>query len=89
MATTRKNDAKYRFNWKKLAEKGIGLWCDEVRDTVPTAFNHHQALRSIGYDVKDTTAAIRSFKRHFLQDTTKRINEVDRSVLYDLQRKYM
>jgi len=89
IAPTRKNDPNYRFPWKKLAEKGFGLWFDEVRDTIPTGFNYIQALRIVGYDVKDTTAAIRSFKRHFLQDTTKRINEVDRSVLYNLQKKYM
>jgi N-acetylmuramoyl-L-alanine amidase len=89
IAPTRKNDPNYRFPWKKLAEKGFGLWFDEVRDTVPAGFNHIQALRIVGYDVKDTTAAIRSFKRHFLQDTTRRINDVDRSVLYNLQKKYM
>jgi N-acetylmuramoyl-L-alanine amidase len=89
IAPTRKNDPNFRFPWKKLAEKGFGLWYDEKREEVPASFNHIQALRIIGYDVKDTTAAIRSFKRHFLQDTTKRINEVDRSVLFNLQKKYM
>ncbi len=89
IAPTRKNDPNYRFPWKTLADKGFGLWYDEVRDSVPVGFNHIQALRIVGYDVKDTTAAIRSFKRHFLQDTTKRINDVDRSVLYNLQKKYM
>lgn len=88
IAPTRKNDPNYRFPWKKLADKGFGLWFDEVRDTIPAGFNHIQALRIIGYDVKDTTAAIRAFKRHFLQDTTQRINEMDRSVLYNLQTKY-
>ncbi|SKA10184.1 N-acetylmuramoyl-L-alanine amidase [Sediminibacterium ginsengisoli] len=89
IAPTRKNDPNWRFPWKKLAEKGFGLWYDDVRDTVPAGFNHIQALRIIGYDVKDTTAAIQSFKRHFLQDTTKRINDLDKSVLYNLQKKYM
>jgi N-acetylmuramoyl-L-alanine amidase len=89
IAPTRKNDPNYRFPWKKLADHGFGLWFDEVRDTVPAGFNHIQALRIVGYDVKDTTAAIRSFKRHFLQDTTKRINDIDRSVLFNLQKKYM
>jgi N-acetylmuramoyl-L-alanine amidase len=89
IAPTRKNDPNYRFPWKKLAEKGFGLWYDDSREEVPPGFNHIQALRIVGYDVKDTTAAIRSFKRHFLQDTTKSINEIDRSVLYNLQKKYM
>lgn len=89
IAPTRKNDPNYRFPWKLLAQKGFGLWYDDNREEVPTGFNHIQALRIVGYDVKDTTAAIRSFKRHFLQDTTKRINDIDRSVLFNLQKKYM
>lgn len=89
IAPTRKNDPNYRFPWKKLADSGFGLWYDENREEVPAGFNPIQALRIIGYSVKDTTAAIRSFKRHFLQDTTGRINATDRSVLYNLQKKYM
>ena len=88
IAPTRKNDPNWRFPWKKLSEKGFGLWYDDFRDSIPGGFNPITALRIIGYDIKDTTAAIRSFKRHFLQDTTKRLNEIDRSVLYNLQKKY-
>jgi N-acetylmuramoyl-L-alanine amidase len=88
IAPTRKNDPNYRFPWKTLAEKGFGLWYDEVREEVPAGFNHIQALRIIGYDVKDTSAAIQSFKRHFLQDTTRQLTTLDKSVLYNLQKKY-
>ena len=89
IAPTRKNDPNYRFPWKKLAEKGFGLWFDDARDSVPANFNAIQALRIVGYDVKDSTAAIRAFKRHFLQDSTsKKINDMDRSILYNLQKKY-
>lgn len=89
IAPTRKNDPNYRFPWKVLADHGFGLWFDEQRDTVPAGFNHIQALRIVGYDVKDTTAAIRAFKRHFMQDSTKRLNDADINVLYNLQRKYL
>lgn len=89
IAPTRKNDPNFRFPWKKLADMGFGLWFDENREEVPAGFNPIQALRIVGYDVKDTTAAIRSFKRHFLQDTTRQLNDIDRSVLYNLQKKYM
>jgi N-acetylmuramoyl-L-alanine amidase len=87
-APTRKNDPSILFPWKTLADKGFGQWYDEARDTVPANFNHLQALRIIGYDVKDTTAAIRSFKRHFMQDSTKRINDADKNVLNNLMKKY-
>jgi N-acetylmuramoyl-L-alanine amidase len=88
IAPVRKNDPNWRFPWKALADKGFGLWYDDKLEEVPSGFNHIQALRIIGYDVKDTTAAIQSFKRHFLQDSTKILNETDRVVLYNLQKKY-
>ena len=89
IAPGRKVDPSAYFPWKKLADNGFGLWYDEVRDSVPANFNHIQALRIVGYDVKDTTAAIRAFKRHFMQDTTKYINDADKNVLFNLQKKYM
>jgi N-acetylmuramoyl-L-alanine amidase len=39
------------------------------------------ALALIGYDVKDTTAAMLAFKRHFRQDSTAIITEDDKSVM--------
>ena len=88
IAPVRKNDPNWRFPWKKLADKGFGMWFDSKLEEVPSNFNQVQALRIIGYDVKDTSAAIQSFKRHFLQDSTKTMNETDRAVLYNLQQKY-
>ncbi len=89
IAPTRKNDPNFRFPWKTLSDKGFGLWYDSNLDTVPTGFNPIIALRIIGYDVKDNRAAIQSFKRHFLQDTTKKLNAMDSLVLFNLQKKYL
>lgn len=88
LAPTRKNDPSILFPWKTLADKGFGMWYGELKDTLPNNFNHIQALRIIGYDVKDTTAAIRSFKRHFMQDSTRKMNDADKLVLYHLISKY-
>ena len=88
IAPTRKNDPNYRFPWKLLSTRGYGLWFDNNLAPAPSNFNPYIALRIIGYDLKDTTAAIRSFKRHFLQDTTKRLSAIDTLVLSNLQRKY-
>lgn len=88
LAPTRKNDPSILFPWKTLADKGFGMWYGPLKDTLPNHFNHIQALRIIGYDVKDTTAAIRSFKRHFMQDSTKKINDADKLVLYNLLNRY-
>ena len=71
-----------------MADNGFGLWYDAVLDSIPQNFNPIQALRIIGYNVKDSNAAIQSFKRHFLQDSTKRLNHADKVVLYNVQKKY-
>lgn len=89
IAPTRKNDPNWRFSWKILSEKGFGYWFDDVTDVVlPTNFNHLQALRVVGFDTKDTNAAIVGFKRHWLQDTTWGLNTGQLKVLYQLSKKY-
>ncbi len=88
IAPTRKNDPNWRFPWKLLAEKGFGYWYDEKRDSVPSNFDHITGLRIVGYDIKDTSAAIVAFKRHFLQDTTRGMSPLGREILFNLHKKY-
>jgi N-acetylmuramoyl-L-alanine amidase len=89
IAPTRKNDPNWRFPWKLLADKGFGYWYDDPSNaSLPSGFNHLLALRIVGFDVKDTNAAIIGFKRHWLQDTTKGLNQEQLKVLYQLSKKY-
>ena len=90
IAPTRKNDPNVTFPWKKLADNGFGLWYgDTSKIIVPQNFSSLQALRIIGYDIRDSSAAIEAFKRHFeMQDNSKTINEADKKILFDLSRKY-
>ena len=89
IAPTRKNDPNWRFPWKRLAEEGFGLWYDDTTGIeIPAYFDHLQALRLVGYDLGDTTAAILAFKRHFEQDTISNLNMADKKVLYVLSKKY-
>lgn len=89
IAPTRKNDPNWRFPWKLLSEKGFGYWFEDATNAVlPTNFNHLQALRIVGFDTKDTNAAIIGFKRHWLQDTTRGLNTEQLKVLYQLSKKY-
>jgi N-acetylmuramoyl-L-alanine amidase len=90
IAPGRKVDPNVHFPWKKLADAGFGhWWSDTTGVVVPEAFNSLQALRIIGYDIKDSTAAIQSFKRKFLQqDNNAVLTDGDRKILYTLYRKY-
>lgn len=89
-APTRKIDP-YLFPWKKLAENGFGFWYDEVLEPAPLDFDVRIALRVIGYDVRDLAAAIKAFKRHYIQ-TDLDIAELtvsDQAILYNIMSKYM
>ena len=90
IAPGRKVDPSVYFPWEQLAGRGFGFWYgDTTLITVPADFNHFEALRLMGYNIKDTTAAIRSFKLHFAKDTLSRVlNPTDEKILYDLSRKY-
>jgi len=90
IAPTRKVDPNVTFPWKKFADQGFGLWHgDTSKITIPQNFSSLQALRIIGYDIRDSSAAIGAFKRHFLmQDKSKTLTEADKKILYDLSLKY-
>lgn len=89
IAPSRKVDPSVYFPWKKLSEYGLGNWQDAVLDSVPAGFNSVQSLRLLGYDTKDSVAAIKAFKLHFMQ---KDVNEVaddsTKRVLNNLLRKF-
>ena len=91
VAPGRKNDPSHYFPWQALSQRGFGLWYDTTAVVVPEYFNATQALRIIGYNVKDTLAAIQSFKIHFVpQDTVmkKTLTDDDKKILLDLSRRY-
>jgi len=89
IAPTRKNDPNVRFPWQLMADKGFGYWYDDTTNiAVPSKFNHLQALRIIGYDMKDTSAAMLAFKRHWLQDTLPGMDSAKYKVLLQVMKKY-
>jgi len=90
IAPTRKVDPNVHFPWKKLADSGYGLWwSDTTNIIVPENFNAMQALRIIGYDIKDSTAASKAFKRKYLQkDNDGVLNDADKKILFTLYRKF-
>lgn len=89
VAPTRRADPGPYFPWEELSTKGFGYWRDSVLPALPPDFDYKTAMRLIGYDIRDTTAAIVAFKRHFIQtDTSPELNDYDKQVLYDIFLKY-
>ncbi|WP_207497101.1 N-acetylmuramoyl-L-alanine amidase [Aridibaculum aurantiacum] len=89
IAPTRKVDPSILFPWQTLAKRGFGLWYDETKDTIPANFDHLLALKVIGYDLKDSTAAIMAFKRKYfaMERTPPTFSEQEKRLLYSVMRK--
>jgi N-acetylmuramoyl-L-alanine amidase len=89
IAPTRKNDPSSLFPWKELADKGFGLWYGDTTGVcLPNGFSSLTALRLIGYDIRDSSAAAQAFKRHFEQDTLRTWGVPEEKILYTLYRQY-
>jgi N-acetylmuramoyl-L-alanine amidase len=90
IAPARKVDPNWRFPWKILADHGFGNWYGDTSLVVlPPEFNHYQALRIIGYNMKDSMAAITAFRRHWMQDSVYHpFDSASAKILYDLSLKY-
>jgi N-acetylmuramoyl-L-alanine amidase len=90
IAPGRKVDPNWRFPWKVLSDHGFGNWFgDTTGQAVPPGFNHYQALRTIGYNIKDSMAAVAAFRRHWLQDSTyKDFDSASEKILFNLSLKY-
>jgi N-acetylmuramoyl-L-alanine amidase len=89
IAPVRKVDPNVNFPWKRLSENGFGIWYDVNAETsLPPNFNNLHALRLIGYDIRDTSAAIMAFKRRFLSvDKDSLLTVDDQKVLWQLAQK--
>jgi len=91
IAPGRKVDPNVHFPWQKLADTGFGIWwTDTTNVAVPVDFNSLQALRIVGYDIKDSIAVIQTFKRKYEQIETKdaMLNDGDKKILYTLYKKF-
>lgn len=90
IAPARKNDPSVFFPWKKLADRGFGIWYNPAElVTAPDTFNPIDALRIIGYDTRNLKAAIIAFKRKFvINDVSPELTLYDKSILYNLYQNY-
>ena len=91
-APPRKDDPNVNFPWQLLASKGYGYWWDDTTNVqVPADFNSTQALRIIGYDIRDLNKTVIAFRRHFckLDSNDPALSPEEIKVLYCLYTKYM
>lgn len=90
IAPGRKVDPNWRFPWKLLADNGFGNWYGDTSCVVvPPGFNDYQALRLIGYNMKDSIAAVTAFRRHWLQDSVYHaFDSASEKILYNLSQTY-
>ncbi len=90
VAPARKNDPSVFFPWKRLADRGFGVWYDESNlVSPPDNFNFVDALRIMGYDVSNLNKTIVAFKRKFIvTDVEETLTDYDKRVLYNLYRRY-
>ncbi len=85
IAPRRKVDPNINFPWKTLASLGYGIWFEpDTNYRLQAGLSIKQALSLVGYETKDSIAAILAFKRHFRQDSARLLNQADSSVLSQL-----
>lgn len=65
VAPGRKADPGERFDWQRLAAKGIGLWPGDALPIDADTDAVTDMLARYGYDTSDAAAAITAFQRHF------------------------
>ncbi|WP_295124446.1 N-acetylmuramoyl-L-alanine amidase [uncultured Chitinophaga sp.] len=90
IAPRRKVDPSAYFPWQQLAEKGFGLWYDTSSINLPANFEPLQALRIVGYNVKDSVGAVEAFRRKFMPaDSAKgaTLDDPSRKVLYSIMKQ--
>ena len=88
VAPGRKVDPSRYFPWRRLAQQGFGLWCENPAPA-PGDFDVAPGLATLGYEYKvgASETAARAFRRHWAgDDASAELTEADRAMLYCLVR---
>ena len=87
VAPGRKVDPSVYFPWRRLAERGFGLWCDEPFPPAPEGFDLTLALTALGYSPLVPDASRRAFLLHYAEGNESLPPEAERSLAYCLFNK--
>jgi N-acetylmuramoyl-L-alanine amidase len=68
----RKVDPSRLFPWKRLAERGFGLWCESpTNGAAPAGVSDALLLTAFGYEVTNLRATAAAFRRRYLGTETE------------------
>jgi N-acetylmuramoyl-L-alanine amidase len=81
VAPLRKEDPGERFDWRRLAAAGIGLWPEDIPKLykVPSEATLRAQLARFGYDLEEVplSSVITAFQRHFRQEQVSGIADLE------------
>lgn len=85
VAPGRKVDPSGYFPWRRLAERGFGLWCEAPPPSAPPGFDPLLGLMAYGYDISRPEPAQQAFRRHFFgSDAEGELTAEEQAFLYCL-----
>jgi len=84
VAPGRKVDPSAWFPWRKLAERGFGLWCDAPLIPAPEGFDLTLALTALGYSPMTPDASRSAFRLHFAAGNEALAEEDEKALAYCL-----
>ena len=85
MAPGRKIDPGTRFDWRRLARSGFGVWPEECVETG----DFEQSMRAFGYTAPQTQEQLlNSFRLRFRPYANGPLDDIDRAMITDLAHRY-